>query len=72
MCACSCIFTCLGTFSSLGFTPCNAEQPLQGMNLARGKRNTKRLRLTGNLFRKPTLKKDIFFQFNEKITPKSN
>ena len=38
-------------FFKLGFTPCKAEQPLQGMQL-QGKKSTKRLKHTGNLFRK--------------------
>ena len=38
-------------FFKLGFTPCKAEQPLQHMKLQK-KRNTKRLRDTGNLIRK--------------------
>ena len=33
-----------------GFTPCKAEQPLQGMELQE-KRSMKRLKHTGNLFR---------------------
>ena len=38
-------------FLKLRFFPCKAEQPLQGMELQE-KRSTKRLKHTGNLFRK--------------------
>ena len=38
-------------FFKLGLTPSKAEQPLKGMELQK-KRNTKRLRHTGNLFKK--------------------
>ena len=41
----------LANFSKLGFTPCKTEQPLQGMEF-KGKKSTKRLKHTGNLFRK--------------------
>ena len=44
------VVDCLSLFFPLGFTPCKAEQPLQGMELR--KRSTKRLEHTGNLFRK--------------------
>ena len=35
----------------MGFIPCKTEQPLQGMDLQK-KRNTKRVKHTGNMFRK--------------------
>ena len=50
----------LGTvfFFQLGFTPCKAEQPLQGMELQE-KEAQKRLQRTGNLFRKNLHLKDV-------------
>ena len=36
----------------MGFTPCNAEQPLRGMELQEKKKAQKRLQDTENLFRK--------------------
>ena len=41
-----------------GFTPCKAEQLLQGMELQK-KRSTRRLRHTGNLFRRNLQLKDV-------------
>ena len=38
-------------FFKLGFTPCKAEQPIQGMELHE-KEAQKKLKHTGNLFRK--------------------
>ena len=46
--------TCI--FLKSGFTPCKAEQPLQGMEI---QRSTKRLLHTGNLFRKNLQLKDV-------------
>ena len=51
------IFT-KNTFFKLGFTPCKAERPLQGMELTT-KKSTKRLKHTGNLFRKNLQLKDV-------------
>ena len=45
-------------FFKLGFTPYKAEQPLQDMEL-QVKRNTKKLRHTGNLLRKNLRLKDV-------------
>ena len=39
----------LAFLKKLGCTPCKGEQPLQGMEL-QGKKSTKRLKHTGNLF----------------------
>ena len=41
----------------LGFTPCIAEQPLQGMELQ--EKETEKLRHTGNLFRKNLQLNDV-------------
>ena len=38
-------------FFYLGFTPCTAEQPVQGMELLTWKRSINRLKHTGKLFR---------------------
>ena len=45
-------------FFKSGFTPCKAEQPLQGMELQE-KEARKRLQHTGNLFRKNLQLKDV-------------
>ena len=45
-------------FFKLGFTPCKAEQPLQGMELQE-KKAQKRLQDTENLFRKNLQLKDV-------------
>ena len=45
-------------FFELGFTPCKAEKPLQGMELQE-KEAQKRLEHTGNLFRKNLQLKDV-------------
>ena len=44
-----------GSSFYLVFTQCKAEQPLQGMELHIKKRNTKRLKHTGNQFTKQKL-----------------
>ena len=44
-------------FFKLGFTARKAEEPLQGMELQ--EKETKRLRHTGNLFRKNLQLKDV-------------
>ena len=51
-------FVCFLLSFKLGFTPCQAEQPLQGMALQE-KKSTKRLKHTGNLFRKNLQLKDV-------------
>ena len=48
----------IGLFFELRFTPSKGEQPLQGMELQE-KEATKRLRHTGNLFRKNLQLKDV-------------
>ena len=45
-------------FFKFGFTPCKAEQPLQGMELQE-KETQKKLQHTGNLFRKNLQLKDV-------------
>ena len=45
-------------FLKLGFTPCKAEQPLQGMELQE-KEAQNRLQHTRNLFRKNLQLKDV-------------
>ena len=47
------------SFFKLGFTPCKAEQSLQGMDLQE-KETQKRLRHTGNLSRKKLQLKDVY------------
>ena len=44
-------FSVFSFFFKLGFTPCKAEQPLRGMEVQE-KKDPKRLKHTGNLFRK--------------------
>ena len=46
-------------FFSLGFTPCEAEQPLRGMELQEKKKAQKRLQATENLFKKNLQLKDV-------------
>ena len=47
-------------FFKLGFTPCQAEEPLQGMELEEKKKKAqKRLQATENLFRKNLQLKDV-------------
>ena len=48
-------------FFLLGFTPCKAEQPPQGMELQekKGKKTQKRLQATENLFRNNLQLKDV-------------
>ena len=45
-------------FKKLGFTPCKAEQPLQGMKLQE-KKAQKRLQATKNVYRKNLQLKDV-------------
>ena len=45
-------------FFKIGFTPCNSEQPLWGIELQE-KEARKRLQHTGNLFRKNLQLKDV-------------
>ena len=46
------------SFFKFGFTPCNAKRPLQGIKLQ--EKETKRLKHTGNLFKKNLQLKDAY------------
>ena len=46
-----------GIFFKLGFTPCKAEQPVQGMELQ--EKETQKNKHTGNLFKKNLQFKDV-------------
>ena len=52
------MFPILHLLFLLEFTPCEAEQPLRGIELQEKKR-TKMLKHTGNMFRKSLELKDI-------------